>query len=622
MKIVCGSCGAKYSIADEKVQGKVFKIRCKKCSNVIVVKGNEDGDETMSSTVGNSVASEWYVVVDGEQVGPVAISEIDAYFMAGRINADTFAWKDGLTDWVALSKLDEFAHLSELGGAGPEEATQISDDFSLYQKQVNAEADETSVMSTSSDFGSASGGGAFSAFESSVAEEDPNSFSAGFSDFGSSEVQDDFGYAKAGGTSDDSAFESGGLFSSFDEPAGGPQLQSGNVGGMFASFDSEPNNDDFLGLSTAEPAAPSRTKSSVGGSAAMANASVGSELVGKRNENSVLFSLSSLDQVQAVGGGAAGNAGADVPVTDGSGLIDIRALASAHKSMMSPGGGNDGGGVDPFTTGTMAMPALMPMGSHRSNKPLIIGGVVGGILLFGIVGALAYIVLSKKDDVAPVEPEIRYLPAPVAETTEAEKAAAKEAADAEKNALAGNEPTEVAVKDTPEAKDPKDTKSGSSRKTPDKKNEPAVAAPKEEDKPAPKKEEPKGDGIDRLLNSIDEGTAKKESKKTTSKPKEESSSSSGGKDKLDKSDVLNTIKAYSGRINTCYKSANANNLSGTMKVKFFIKPNGSVTNTEIVSGNFAGTDVGRCVQKAVGGMKFPSTSAKDNVPVTYPFKLE
>ncbi|MBW2212228.1 MAG: zinc-ribbon domain-containing protein, partial [Deltaproteobacteria bacterium] len=29
MKIVCDSCGAKYSIADEKVAGKIFKIRCK-----------------------------------------------------------------------------------------------------------------------------------------------------------------------------------------------------------------------------------------------------------------------------------------------------------------------------------------------------------------------------------------------------------------------------------------------------------------------------------------------------------------------------------------------------------------------------------------------------------------
>ena len=42
MKIVCDNCGAKYSIADEKVRGKVFKIRCKKCSQSIVVRGTSD----------------------------------------------------------------------------------------------------------------------------------------------------------------------------------------------------------------------------------------------------------------------------------------------------------------------------------------------------------------------------------------------------------------------------------------------------------------------------------------------------------------------------------------------------------------------------------------------------
>ena len=43
MKIVCEACQAKYSIADDKVRGKVFKIRCKKCSHVIVVRGAGEG---------------------------------------------------------------------------------------------------------------------------------------------------------------------------------------------------------------------------------------------------------------------------------------------------------------------------------------------------------------------------------------------------------------------------------------------------------------------------------------------------------------------------------------------------------------------------------------------------
>src|SRR2546430_5816555 len=44
MKIVCGNCATKYSVADGKVRGKVFKIRCKKCSHIIVVRGGADGN--------------------------------------------------------------------------------------------------------------------------------------------------------------------------------------------------------------------------------------------------------------------------------------------------------------------------------------------------------------------------------------------------------------------------------------------------------------------------------------------------------------------------------------------------------------------------------------------------
>lgn len=615
MKIVCGSCGAKYSIADEKVQGKVFKIRCKKCSNVIVVKGNEDGDETVSAGAGAAPAAEWYVVIDGEQAGPMTPSEIESHFMAGRVSAESFAWRDGLADWVPLSSLDDFSHLAnDRAGAGPEEATQISDDYSHYQKKVNEEADETSVMSAPSGFGAAS---SFSSFDS---EPDNGNFSSGFSDFGGS-GGDDYGYAAAGGGAD-SAYDSGGLFSSFDSPSSGPAIQSASGGGgMFASFDSgSSSNDDFLGLSSNEPM-PTRSKSTAGGlGAGLAAAPVASDLVGKRNENSVLFSLSSLDQVSGVGGGGSKSPepAADVPVTDGSGLIDIRALASAHKSMKSsgPASFDDSPSVDPFTTGTMAMPALMPMGSHRSNKPLIIGGAIGGLVLLGVIGALGYVVMTKNDQPQTVTERVIIQEKIVqAANPEADAKAAAEAAAAEKQALeAGAEPAAA----EPAAADAETKKTTTARKTTsDTKAAAATEAPKEEPKEEAKAA-PK-DSIDRLLNTIDEGekpAAKKETKKETT-----TASSSGAKDKLDKSDVLNTIKAYVGRVNTCQKTQNTNNLTGTMKVKFLIKPNGSVTNVEVASGEFAGTDVGRCVVKAVSGMRFPATTAKDNVPVTYPFKL-
>jgi len=39
MKITCQSCQSKYNVADEKVQGKIVKIRCRKCGSTIVVQG-------------------------------------------------------------------------------------------------------------------------------------------------------------------------------------------------------------------------------------------------------------------------------------------------------------------------------------------------------------------------------------------------------------------------------------------------------------------------------------------------------------------------------------------------------------------------------------------------------
>src|SRR5262245_23409441 len=44
MKFQCDRCKTRYSIADERVRGKILKIRCKNCSAVITVReGMEEG---------------------------------------------------------------------------------------------------------------------------------------------------------------------------------------------------------------------------------------------------------------------------------------------------------------------------------------------------------------------------------------------------------------------------------------------------------------------------------------------------------------------------------------------------------------------------------------------------
>jgi predicted Zn finger-like uncharacterized protein len=109
MKITCQSCQAKYTIADEKVLGKIVKIRCKKCSSTIVVNGSDPSGAPAygSADTAQAVADEgWTVnVADGDQ-RTMTDAEIVAAFQSGLVGVETFCWKDGMSDWLPLREID------------------------------------------------------------------------------------------------------------------------------------------------------------------------------------------------------------------------------------------------------------------------------------------------------------------------------------------------------------------------------------------------------------------------------------------------------------------------------------------------------------------------------------
>src|SRR4051812_20620699 len=126
MKIVCEACQAKYSISDDKVRGKAFKIRCKKCSHIIVVRSTsasmpvaegsasgplpvQDGSGLTSGTPASATENTWHIVVEGEQVGPLSGSDVKARLSRGEISGETFIWREGLADWQKVSSVPEFA---------------------------------------------------------------------------------------------------------------------------------------------------------------------------------------------------------------------------------------------------------------------------------------------------------------------------------------------------------------------------------------------------------------------------------------------------------------------------------------------------------------------------------
>jgi predicted Zn finger-like uncharacterized protein len=128
MKFLCDRCKTRYAIADERVRGKILKIRCKNCSAVITVReGMDDGGSrpdarttsappTMPPPVAEPPApaaleEEWYVSKDGNQEGPFTLTEAQAWIAARPVADDLHCWNEGFDDWLPVEKVSHFRGL-------------------------------------------------------------------------------------------------------------------------------------------------------------------------------------------------------------------------------------------------------------------------------------------------------------------------------------------------------------------------------------------------------------------------------------------------------------------------------------------------------------------------------
>ncbi|HWM87497.1 MAG TPA: AgmX/PglI C-terminal domain-containing protein [Kofleriaceae bacterium] len=163
MKFHCDRCKTRYSIADDRVRGKILKIRCKNCSSVITVKEGGSvsnprmprqvtGDGISSSAAGGSrqarrrpttssgsalqgafeqalrepqghasadstssapavLEAEWYVSQDGEQFGPFVLQKAQDWVSTRPPDDELYCWSEGFDDWLPVEKVSHFRGL-------------------------------------------------------------------------------------------------------------------------------------------------------------------------------------------------------------------------------------------------------------------------------------------------------------------------------------------------------------------------------------------------------------------------------------------------------------------------------------------------------------------------------
>jgi TonB family protein len=369
-------------------------------------------------------------------------------------------------------------------------------------------------------------------------------------------------------------------------------------------------------------------------------------MTGQRNENSVLFSLSSL---QALASNAAPSGGSGKDEGDASGLIDIRTLASGTRGdrdgvddLISIGGG----GFAP----SLGAPVLAAQRTGLSMGAKI--GLIGGA--FAVLAAIvvvAVVLLNKeepKNDAAAVE--MAKLQKQIQEMMKNGGGGSQKMADlqaqlnAKQSAAGGGAQAGAAAgggTDTAGAAAADDKKAGKGAAAkgaggggagkPKGDKEPGDKAPSKGDdllggggggdkpvaeKPASGK---KNDELDDLLGGSLGGPSPKKDK-PAEKPAEKPPSGGGGggggdlPDTLGRGDVQTGMNAVAGAVSKC-----AQGQSGSVTVRVVIGNAGRVQDAQTV-GPLAGTPVGQCAARAVRTARFPKFK-NPSLTVTYPFKL-
>jgi len=561
MKIVCDSCGTKYSIADEKVRGKVFKIRCKKCSHIIVVRGGETGGPEAAAAP--ATEGGWHLVIDGEQVGPIGDADVRTKIERGEVKGDTYTWKEGFADWVKLSAVPEFAALVAVDVAGI-----------------------------------AAGGG----------ELFPSSAVAAASANGAERARRASGAGR-------SLFGGGGASDVFAAPASSARSGGG----------------DLFGSAAAAPASEESRWPSSGAAGAGHDGGRVESLTGQRHENSVLFSLSNLQSLAMPASKPASTAASSSSLTDGSGLIDIRAMAASTLGTSSGGGspsfgGGSSGAVDDlpaFGAFSPAAPVLLPLSSSSGPPKWVYLALVLGLVAVGGIALMAYKVLTAK---APVLVEqVQQVPAPQepakpAPAGTAAEPGAKPSTIAEENLPPREGSSEAKAGEKAEhehgehehhhgGKGGREAKEGKKGGGGDEKKGAAVAVAANSE-PAEKK--PAKGSLDDLID----GAVSSRHGGGSGRPKvsDDDGKAAAAAAPLSKSAVVAGMNSVKPKVAACY---NEFKVQGMAMVNVVIGKSGKVTSAT-VSGKFAGTPSGACVEKAVKSASFPPS---EGLQTPYPFQL-
>ncbi len=572
MKIQCQSCQAKYTIADEKVLGKVVKIRCKKCSATIVINGNEtrpaeDNADTHVFDYAGQANDPWTVnVADGDQ-RTMTGQEIVTEYRTGVVNDETYCWKDGMADWLPLREIEQLYGAVKLAPRGPAHSL-VEEDLSVPPQSIPPQSSNAAALFSAAD---------------------------------AAPVESPF----AGGGANGNGYHEPAAAAPVAAPSaarrGGGRGQGADLFGNVASAGGE---EDVM----TSAATGGGGMHGGGGGAGLEE----QKLTGQRNESSVLFSLSALTEGGKSDAAAASNR--TTATSDGSGLIDIRALSQNMGSddkkdtnarvddIMNLSGGGAFGAA-------LAAPILAPPPLEMSNDAYAQGGGDSGrsnkMLMIAIIAGAAMIAIGIVVAVVLARPSVPPVDALNPSGTGSALAAAAPNASGAAGAVAANDPNAAGAVTAPAGDNtpPPPGTGNANAKAPAvtgaaKPGGGAVAAakPAAADPGAVAAATPKAPEAPKDFGSALAAAA--------GKPATEAPKDTGGGGSTAPFDRGAAQGALGGvNVQSCKKPDGP---TGSGHVKITFAPNGSVSSAVVDGGPFPGTPVGGCIAGKFRGAHVPA----------------
>ncbi|MEM6961884.1 MAG: GYF domain-containing protein, partial [Myxococcota bacterium] len=580
--------------------GKVFKIRCKKCGAIIVVRGDHltpagADQREESAAVEYSGEAIWYVVVDGEQQGPYVPAQLSTLLAEGTIDWESYVWREGFDGWKACRDVVEL--VSEINGGATTVAAAPHENFTQDSTDSTPIAEPHFTNNASfTDAAESSGSGASATFSATTGSAAVSRNDAGADLFAQPDAASPFG----------------------------------------------------SNLEPAEPQAPAVSN----------QASSEESMTGQRNENSVLFSLQNLQALatgsehEPQGPADARPAAPDIQSSrEGSGLIDIRALANAAQSTDAPFPNSNhnvddllsiGAGPSPLSGGGLGAPVLGPIAPERersSKVPVAIVSAAAMILVASVLLVFALRGESEETTVAAIDTPAAAATGSITAPTNPEQRPSMETPakaidperdtgdvdESDRETEAPKRATETQQKNTSRRRD---REAERRRQLTQKRNTTAASETTAPSQTATNKNTAVTMTTAGTMSQASSRPSSMNGNRTDLETLLDRAVSGNGASSMqpamveqnlpeapDRPAVLSALTRVAPQVAAC-----GNGQHGTAFAAVTVSgASGRVTNVQ-VTGEFAGTAVGSCVARAVRGARFPRFS-RSTFSVNFPYRI-